>query len=86
MVTGEGQFDAQSLRGKVVGDLVDRAGRAEVPVSVVAGRVVTDGDLPVRKALSLTDLAGSVEAAMSAPARWLTEAGRRLAREQSVTE
>jgi glycerate 2-kinase len=85
VVTGEGQFDAQSLRGKVVGDLVDRAGRAGVPVSVVAGRVVTDGDLPVRQALSLTDLAGSVEAAMSAPARWLTEAGRRLAREQSVT-
>jgi len=85
VVTGEGQFDAQSLRGKVVGDLVDRAGRAGVPVSVVAGRVVTDGDLPVRQALSLTDLAGSVEAAMAAPARWLTEAGRRLAREQSVT-
>jgi glycerate 2-kinase len=85
VVTGEGQFDAQSLRGKVVGDLVDRAARAGVPVIVVAGRVVTDGDVPVRQALSLTDLAGSVQAAMSAPARWLTEAGRRLAREQSVT-
>jgi glycerate kinase len=85
VVTGEGQFDAQSLRGKVVGDLVDRAGRAGVPVGVVAGRVDADGDLPVRQALSLTDLAGSVGSAMAEPARWLTEAGRRMAREQSVT-
>jgi glycerate kinase len=85
VVTGEGQFDAQSLRGKVVGDLVDRAARAGVPVTVVAGRVDADGDLPVRGALSLTDLAGSVGAAMADPARWLAEAGRRLAREQSVT-
>jgi glycerate kinase len=85
VVTGEGQFDAQSLRGKVVGDLVDRAARAGVPVTVVAGRVDAAGELPVRRALSLTDLAGSVREAMADPTRWLTEAGRRLAREQSVT-
>jgi glycerate kinase len=85
VITGEGQFDAQSLRGKVVGDLVDRAGRAGVPVAVVAGRVDAVGDLPVHRALALTDLAGSVQSAMGDPARWLAEAGRRLAREQSVT-
>src|SRR3954451_2405886 len=85
VVTGEGQFDAQSLRGKVVGALVERASRAGVPVAVVAGRVDADGDLPVHRTLALTDLAGSVESAMGDPARWLAEAGRRLAREQSVT-
>jgi glycerate 2-kinase len=85
VVTGEGQFDAQSLRGKVVGDLVGRAARAGVPVAVVAGRVDAD-DLPVARALSLTDLAGSVEGAMTDPARWLTEAGRALAREQSARD
>ncbi|WP_138759880.1 glycerate kinase [Modestobacter altitudinis] len=87
VVTGEGQFDAQSLRGKVVGDLVDRAGRAGVPVAVVAGRVAIeeDGSLPVQQALSLTELAGSVDGAMTDPVRWLSVAGSRLAREQSVT-
>ena len=85
VVTGEGQFDAQSLRGKVVGDLVDRAGAAGVPVTVVAGRVDAAGELPVARAISLTDLAGSVDGAMSQPARWLVEAGARVAREQSVT-
>lgn len=85
VVTGEGQFDAQSLRGKVVGDLVDRAGAAGVPVAVVAGRVDAADDLPVARALSLTELAGSVAGAMSEPARWLAVAGAQLAREQSVT-
>jgi len=85
VVTGEGQFDAQSLRGKVVGDLVERAGAAGVPVTVVAGRVDATGELPVARAVSLTDLAGSVAGAMAEPARWLVEAGVQLAREQSVT-
>jgi glycerate kinase len=85
VLTGEGQFDAQSLRGKVVGDLVARAARASVPVVVVAGRVDTAGGPPVHRTLSLTELAGSVGSAMGDPARWLAEAGRRLAQEQSVT-
>ncbi|MCZ2837758.1 glycerate kinase [Modestobacter sp. VKM Ac-2985] len=85
VVTGEGQFDAQSLRGKVVGDLVDRAAGAEVPVAVVAGRVVAAERLPVSRALSLTELAGSVAGAMAEPAHWLATAGEHLAREQSVS-
>jgi glycerate kinase len=84
VVTGEGQFDAQSLRGKVVGELVGRAREAGVPVAVVAGRVDA-ADLPVARALSLSDLAGSIQGAMTEPARWLAEAGAQLAREQSVT-
>jgi glycerate kinase len=47
--------------------------------------VAADGDLPVRGTLSLTDLAGSPASAMAEPARWLAQAGRILAREQSVT-
>jgi glycerate kinase len=48
-------------------------------VAVVAGLVVSEGDLPVARAVALTDVAGSVEAAMADPARWLLEAGARLA-------
>jgi glycerate kinase len=81
VLTGEGQFDAQSLRGKVVGALVARAGAAGVPVTVVAGRVVAGEELPVARAVALADLAGSAAAAMAEPARWLTEAGARLAGE-----
>jgi len=83
VITGEGQFDAQSLRGKVVGSLVERARHAGAPVAVVAGRVDAEDDLPVARAVSLTDLAGSPEASMADPARWLTAAGELLAEEWS---
>ena len=82
VLTGEGQFDAQSLRGKVVGRLVERARAAGVPVVVVAGRVADDvrtGDLPVLRAVSLTERAGSAGAAMADPARWRAAVAEGLA-------
>lgn len=42
LVTGEGALDGQSLRGKVVGALAERARRAGVPVVVVAGSISLD--------------------------------------------
>ena len=42
VVTGEGRFDAQSLRGKATGALYARARRVGVPVVVVAGSVADD--------------------------------------------
>lgn len=38
-VTGEGSFDAQSLRGKVVSGVAAAARRAAIPLAVFAGRV-----------------------------------------------
>ena len=39
VITGEGKFDEQSLRGKVVGALAAAARPAQVPVVVLAGQV-----------------------------------------------
>jgi glycerate kinase len=77
VITGEGSFDAQSARGKAPGAVLEAARAAGIPAAVVAGRVglVPDGV----RTLALTDLAGSAEAAMADAARWLREAGRRLA-------
>lgn len=61
VVTGEGRFDAQSLRGKATGALYARARRAGVPVLVVAGSVSgsvagpVPGDLPGLAVLSLAE-------------------------------
>lgn len=44
VVTGEGSWDAQSTLGKVTGEIVERCGRASVPVLLVAGRM--RGDTP----------------------------------------
>ncbi|GAA5087681.1 glycerate kinase [Microbacterium yannicii] len=81
VVTGEGSYDGQSAAGKVPAHVGALAAAASVPVALVAGRITTDADTSGFAATaSLTALAGSSEAAMQDPARWLTEAGAVLAR------
>ncbi|WP_440710803.1 glycerate kinase [Herbiconiux sp. YIM B11900] len=80
VVTGEGQFDAQSLAGKVPGAVAAIARAAGVGAAVVAGRIAPDADSSgFAHALSLTELAGSPQQSMAEPARWLRRAGALLA-------
>ena len=81
VVTGEGAFDGQSAAGKAPTYVAALAAEAGVPVALVAGRISPDADISAFAAsASLTELAGGGEDAMSAPARWLREAGAVLAR------
>jgi glycerate kinase len=51
---------------------------------LAAGRITADADTALFTAsFSLTDLAGSSDAALAEPARWLREAGAALARTAS---
>lgn len=77
VVTGEGSFDHQSLLGKTPGLVLELAARHGVPAVVVAGRVAPGS---AQDAVSLSELAGSPEAAMAEPRTWLQEAGAMLAR------
>jgi glycerate kinase len=79
LITGEGRYDAQSTQGKVVGHLLSAAGSAGVPVHIVAGSIGAPLPDGVTGSADLTVLAGGVAAALADPARWLLEAGRRLA-------
>ncbi|MDZ8201051.1 glycerate kinase [Microbacterium sp. SSW1-59] len=80
VITGEGSFDGQSADGKVPSRVQHLAAAAGVPAMLVAGRIAPDADTRAfAAAASLTDLAGSPEAAMADPARWLTRAGAILA-------
>lgn len=82
IVTGEGSFDGQSAGGKVPHHVAGLAGRAGVPVALVAGRVAPSADTSMfASVLSLTTLAGSGAAAIANPERWLAVAGARLARQ-----
>ncbi|WP_307853458.1 glycerate kinase [Kitasatospora sp. RG8] len=74
VVTGEGRFDATSLLGKAVGEVIARAERAAVPVRVVAG------DSADERALTLVSLAGDGSDAARRAAHWLLRAGAALAR------
>lgn len=83
VITGEGSYDGQSTAGKAPAFVADLARTRGVPVALVAGRMtgrMTGADAGrFAIMLSLTDLAGSAEAAMSSPERWLREAGKTLA-------
>jgi glycerate kinase len=82
LVLGEGRFDSQSLGGKVVGQLLQRAEASGVRAAVIAGQVTTTAMIagePVWTC-ALVDLAGSVEAAIAEPVVWLRAAGADAAR------
>jgi glycerate kinase len=73
VITGEGSFDQQSFGGKVVGNVLERAAIFGVRVLVIAGRAAATLTAPDR-VITLTELAPSVEAAITAPATWLCAA------------
>ena len=80
VVTGEGAFDGQSAGGKVPSYVAAAAESAGVSPLLVAGRIGPDADVGVFAGYaSLTDLAGSGEAAMRDPESWLRAAGAVLA-------
>ena len=56
MVTGEGAFDATSLAGTVVGEVVIRAAARGVSVLVIAGRTDADARRRLPDAVSIVDL------------------------------
>ncbi|WP_084078874.1 glycerate kinase [Demequina sp. NBRC 110057] len=78
VITGEGAYDGQSDAGKVVSEVRRRAAATGPPVALVAGRVDAATDA-FASAVSLTDLAGSGDAAMAQTLRWAREAGAALA-------
>ena len=81
VITGEGSYDGQSAAGKVPAFVAQLASASGVPAALVAGRITADADTSAFAAsVSLTELAGSPEASLSAPADWLRAAGAQLAR------
>lgn len=77
VITGEGRFDATSLRGKTCGHVLElpSAARRFVIAGSVAAPISVNAEL-----IALDVLAGSVERALAEPEAALTEAGRTVAR------
>lgn len=81
VVTGEGSYDGQSGDGKVPSYVAELGAAAGAHAALAAGRVTSDADTsPFAAVASLTDLAGSGDAALAEPARHLRTAGAALAR------
>jgi glycerate kinase len=68
VITGEGRFDQQSLRGKVVGALADTARPRRIPVLVLAGQIGLEENAlapaGILAARAIADYAGSARLAM----------------------
>jgi glycerate 2-kinase len=83
VITGEGSFDHQSLRGKVAAGVANGARDRGLPCVVVAGRVQTGhreaASAGVTELHSLVEHFGSTEQALAEPARGLREIAARLA-------
>lgn len=87
VVTGEGAFDSQSLRGKVPAAVARAAQDAGVPCVVVAGRVEVGrrdaAAAGIEASYSVADILGSPEAALGAGENGVRELAARVAREWS---
>ncbi|QCQ91544.1 glycerate kinase family protein [Rhodococcus sp. SGAir0479] len=83
VLTGEGKFDHQSLRGKLVTSLARVAAEAGVPIVLVAGQIAVDReavhDAGIAAAFSIAESAGSVERAMAEAASELETLTARVA-------
>jgi glycerate kinase len=79
VLTGEGRFDGQSDAGKVPSYVRSLAERAGATPMLVAGAISAE-PTGFAAAVSLTELAGSADAAMGETVHWLREAGAQLAR------
>lgn len=84
VITGEGRFDWQSLRGKVVSGVAAVALDHALPCVVIAGEVAVGrreySAIGVAAAYSVSDLAGSIAASMADPAGTLADTSERVAR------
>ena len=84
VVTGEGKFDWQSLRGKVVSAVAERALAVGVPTIVIAGQVDAGRReslaIGIESSYAVAESDAQVEAALADPAGTLAARARRVAR------
>jgi glycerate kinase len=88
VLTGEGSFDWQSLRGKLVTSVASAAADRGLPCLVLAGQVSVGrreaAAAGIESAYAVADHAGSVEAAFADPAGTLSALSRQVASQWSA--
>ncbi|WP_211116386.1 glycerate kinase [Glycomyces buryatensis] len=81
VISGEGSFDSQSLRGKLAAEVASGAAAHGKPCLVLAGRSEVDSHPDLAGVYSVTDLLGSAAKAMKAPAQGLSALAEQVARQ-----
>lgn len=85
VITGEGKFDKQSLRGKVVISLAHQCQKLNIPIVVIAGQVQLTPEqytaAGITKAYSMSEHGGNVSRAMTHASHICTSLASRIARD-----
>ena len=83
VITGEGRFDSQSLRGKVVSGVTKAARQSRAKVAVIAGRVALSDsewrDFGITDAISVTEETTDLAFAIANTKSLLAEAAKKFA-------
>jgi len=79
IITGEGRFDYQSLRGKAPWGILQRAEKLSIPTYLVCGDADTQQGSRFRAILTLTSIEKDVEKCIDNPAPLVTQLGAQLA-------
>lgn len=83
VITGEGKFDEQTLKGKVVAALTSAARTQGIPTIVLAGQVALTpaqiAEAGIARARAIIEVAGSVQVAMDDAENQLIELARQVA-------
>jgi glycerate kinase len=81
VITGEGSFDSQSLRGKLAAEVAAGAAAHRKPCLVLAGRSDLAEHPDLAGVHAVADLVGGPEAAMAAPVEGLSALAEKVAKE-----
>jgi glycerate kinase len=77
IITTEGQFDSQSMMGKITGEIVKECERTGKDYLVIAGVIANEELLSQRvNCISMSYLSGSLQSSFEEPKRWLRESVR----------
>lgn len=77
IITTEGQFDSQSMMGKITGEIIKECEYAGKDCLVIAGTVVNEETLSEGvHFISMSHLSGSKQLSIDEPRRWLRESVR----------
>ena len=77
IITTEGQFDSQSMMGKITGEIIKECEHADKDCLVIAGVIVNEESFRQRvHFISMSHLSGNLQSSLDEPKKWLRESMR----------
>jgi glycerate kinase len=79
VITGEGRFDSQSVRGKAPWGILQRAEKLSIPTYLICGDADTQQGSRFKAILTLTSIEEDIEKCIDNPAPLVTQLGAQIA-------